>query len=356
MKPSGRPALGRFALFVPGALSLMAGMWSGLARLGVPVPSPGAEIVVGHGPIMLSGFLATLISLERAVALGRTWGWAAPALCGTAAVAMLAGASHSVLPPLVHAAGLAFVGVSAAVAWKQPASFTLTMLVGTLCWFVGNAVWLAGSPVFAAVPWWAAFLVLTIAGERLELSRLGGVTPAATRVFAAIVAVYLLAIAATPVWPDTAPRVMGAALIALASWLVRWDVARRTVRTSGLPRYVAVCLLTGYGWLTLAGALMIALGMPIAGPQYDAIWHSLFVGFVLAMIFGHAPIVFPAVFRISVPYTPLMYGWLALLQTSLAVRIGADLVGATALRQWGGTANVVAIAGFLLTVALRKRG
>ena len=38
-------------------------------------------------------------------------------------------------------------------------------------WLVGNTCWLVGWPVPQVVPWWSGFLVLTIAGERLELSR-----------------------------------------------------------------------------------------------------------------------------------------------------------------------------------------
>ena len=41
-----------------------------------------------------------------------------------------------------------------------------------LLWLVGNTCWLVGWPVPQVVPWWSGFLVLTIAGERLELSRL----------------------------------------------------------------------------------------------------------------------------------------------------------------------------------------
>ena len=61
-------------------LALLTGLWAGLARLGwaVPLPRPGFSSL--HGPLMVSGFLGTLISLERAVALGRPWAYAAPLL------------------------------------------------------------------------------------------------------------------------------------------------------------------------------------------------------------------------------------------------------------------------------------
>lgn len=46
------------------------------------------------------------------------------------------------------------------------------MGMSAFVWMVGNIVWLMGSPLFAVAPWWIGFLVLMIAGERLELSRL----------------------------------------------------------------------------------------------------------------------------------------------------------------------------------------
>ena len=39
---------------------------------------------------------------------------------------------------------------------------------------------------------------------------------------------------------------------------VHYDVARRTVRSSGLPRFMAGCLLAGYAWLVVAGAAFVA--------------------------------------------------------------------------------------------------
>jgi hypothetical protein len=44
-----------------------------------------------HGPVMVMGFLGTLIGLERAVAYGRRWAFAAPGPTGLGAVALLAG-------------------------------------------------------------------------------------------------------------------------------------------------------------------------------------------------------------------------------------------------------------------------
>ena len=59
-----------------------------------------------------------------------------------------------------------------------------------------------------------------------------------------------------------------------------------------------------------------------AGPIYDAILHALFLGFTFGMIFGHAPIIFPAVLGRPLPYRPAFYLHLILLQATLLLRIG----------------------------------
>ena len=51
----------------------------------------------------------------------------------------------------------------------------------------------------------------------------------------------------------------------------RHDVARRTVRQSGLTRFTAVCLLSGYFWLAVSGVLAVYFGTVLAGAAYDAI-------------------------------------------------------------------------------------
>src|SRR5690625_7658967 len=73
-------------------------------------------------------------------------------------------------------------------------------------------------------------------------------------------------------------------LIAIAAWLIRYDVARRTIRSEQWTRYSAWSLLTGYGWIVIGGGLGLVYGLPIAGPLYDAILHIFFVGFVFSKI------------------------------------------------------------------------
>ena len=308
---------------------------------------PSAVMIADHGPLMVSGFLGTLIGVERAVALERGWAYAAPLLTGLGGIALLFAVSVQLGVVALAAGSAVLVVASLRIVVRQPASFTITMAAGALAWLVGNVLWWTGRPVFSVVWWWAGFLLLTIAGERLELSRLMRRPEWANTAFFGACAVFVFGLGASTWWPQTGPRVTGAGMIAVALWLGFFDLARRTVRQKGLPRYVAVCLLSGYVWLAITGASLLVSGELTAGAQYDAALHAFFVGFVFSMIFGHAPIVFPAVLRVAVPYRPLFYLPLALLHLSLIARVSGDLGGVATLRLWGGALNAVAIVAFI---------
>ena len=58
----------RYPLLLIALLTLLAATWAGLLRIGWLLPAPGS-LAASHGPLMVSGFLGTLIGLERAVAL-----------------------------------------------------------------------------------------------------------------------------------------------------------------------------------------------------------------------------------------------------------------------------------------------
>ena len=133
----------------------------------------------------------------------------------------------------------------------------------------------------------------------------------------------------------------------MALWLGRHDIARRTVTQVGLTRFMAICLLSGYVWLGLSGlAALIYGGVPV-GPQYDVILHAFFLGFVFAMIFAHAPVIFPAVLGARITYRPLFYAHVVLLQITLLIRLGGDVAGWGPGRQVGGLLNAVTLVLFL---------
>ena len=161
----------RLPLLMLGAVSLVAGLLTGLARLGVPVPDGAAGLALLHGPLMAGGFFGTVIGLERAAALGRAWVYGGPLATGLGGVLLVIGA------PLPMGAGRMALGAASLAAasvmvWRgHRAGFTAVMAGAAACWLLGTLLWLAGVPVAGVVLWWLLFLVLTIAGERLELSR-----------------------------------------------------------------------------------------------------------------------------------------------------------------------------------------
>jgi hypothetical protein len=331
-----------------GMLALVGALVGGLVRLGW-APAAPAALAAFHGPVMVAGFLGTVIGLERAVALGRLWAFAAPLASGLGGLALMVGAPGGAWLMMLGSAVMVLVFVE--ILRRQAALFTVIMALGAISWSTGQILWLAGEPIPRVVFWWVGFLVLTIAGERLELTRLLRLGRPSRAAFVLAVIVLLGGLASTPFAPGAGVRLIGAALIALALWLGLFDIARRTVRMSGLPRFIAVALLSGYAWLGVAGLLTVRWGGAAAGPQYDAMLHTVFVGFVFSMIFGHAPIIVPAVLGCSVPYRPRFYVHLGVLHASLALRIAGDLAPWRPGVQWGGLANALAIVLFFASTA-----
>ncbi len=352
-----RPALERLPLLLLGFVALVVGAGAGLARLAWPMPDAIAMAAAWHGPLMVCGFFGVVISLERAVAVARMWAYAAPLLTGLGTALALHGGTGWA-PYLYLAGSVVLLLATLSVLQRQREAFVLMLAVAALCWSVGTALWATGAAVHEVVIWWLGFLVLTIAGERLELSRFMPPSAAALRWFALITALLLLALAGSllALWqadPATnwAVQGFGLGLLALAGWLARFDIARRTVRQRGLTRYIALCLLSGYGWLALGGAVMAVAGLQPGQPSYDAALHALLLGFVFSMVFGHAPIVFPAVLRVSLPYHRVFYAPLMLLHASLALRLLGDASGSFVLTRWGALGSALALAAFIVVMA-----
>jgi hypothetical protein len=327
-----------------GMLAMAAGVWTGLIRLGLALPDGGLPLAQHHAALMIAGFLGTVISLERAVALGSWWAYGAPALSSLGTAVLLAGTQRLAAWLFVAAAAVLLLA-SIAVAKRHVALFTVGLAVAAACWGIGSALWLAGYPVPVATGWWLDFLVLTITAERLELSRVAAPSRLSQVTLAAAALLLLAGSARGELANHSAPST-AVGLIGCAVWLLRHDVARRTVLLSGQPRFSATAILLGHGWLAAAGVLLLAAGPGTAAFSYDAAVHAIAIGFVLSMIFAHAPIILPAVIRIRVRYSALVYLPLALLHGSALLRIGSDLLEWTELRAISGVVTVLALASF----------
>ena len=348
LSPARPRRLPRPALAAVGLLAVLNLLWAaagGLARVGVlPVGAPGSPAGVAtlaaHGALMIGGFFGAVIALERVVALQR--GLWIPALAGAGGLlagtlGALPGAGAWVWPLtqglwLLSAAGL--LGLYG-YAWRHRAG-SLPLAVeasGALALLLGHAGWAFQSPVTALLGW-AAFLVLTIAGERRELMRLRPLPAWARAGFIAMWVGCGVALALTLAWPGAAQTLWWGLMAVLTAWLLVFDVARLQWRAAGWAGHTARCLLVGYGWLG------VAAGLGLAG-QTSA-WHALWLGFVWAMVFGHAPIMLPAL----AGWRPRPTRWallpLGVMGLSLAARILADALAWPALKGLAGAGHALA--------------
>ena len=339
------------------ALALLAGLAGGLVRAGIAWPSAAAgpwlaQATAHHAFLMICAFMGTVIGIERAVALRLPLAYAAPLASGIAGGAALAGQLEAAA--WLGAAGASvFVAVNAVVVRRQRAAHTVLLGVGAMAWAAGSLAFALGAPATAVVPWWFAFLVLTVAAERLEMTRLmrrrRGAVPALVLLLGALLA----ACALCAVRPRAGLALFGLSLAGLSLWLLAFDVARRTVRVHGLGRYMALCLLLGYVWLGASGVAWCAVAAGLAAR--DAALHGLAIGFLFSMMLGHAPVVLPALLRIRLRFGWPYYGPLVLLHGSLLLRLLRAPSGAEALAA-GAAGHAAALGLFAAVLAASALG
>jgi len=341
----------RIPMLIAGFISLIIGIYIGLARMGWNLPLQTTAQLSLHAPLMVCGFLGTVISLERAVAIGQRWAYSAPLGAAIGALLLIAGQPWWLGSMLMVIASSILSMASGLIFMKQRELFTFTLLLGSLSWLSGCILWLLGFNMLQVMPWWMGFLTLTIFGERLELSRFLKTSRGSKAMFS--IALCLFFIGASIASFNTVPdfQFLSAALAVMTLWLIFNDIVRHTIKQQGLTRFIAVALASGYLWL-LAGAV-IGLTVPYLsyGSSYDAYTHAIFIGFVFSMIFGHAPIIFPAIAKIKISYQPAFYLPLALLHLSLMLRISGDLLYLADLRKAGGALHAITIAVFILSLA-----
>lgn len=336
------------------AVALLGGLGSGLARLGWQTDHLIMGLMLVHGPLMICGFLGTLICLERAVALASRSPlvYAVPLVNAAGAVTLLVVKDSLAAKMLITTGSLGLLLISVLLFRMQPLRYTLVMALGALAWVIGNLLWLAGYPLYHIVHFWTAFLILTIVGERLELSRVRRLPASIENLLMYIVALYLAGVGISVFALGAGIRLLGLGALLMAIWLLRYDIARITIRREGLTRYIAACLLTGYLWLGIGGIIGMWYGALYGGPVYAAFLHAFLLGFVFSMIFGHAPIILPAVTGLRLEYSPIFYGHLVLLHVTLIYRTVVNLTTNTTAQQWAGLLNVVAVLLFLLVTVV----
>lgn len=343
----------RPVLLLPAGLSLLAGLDAALLLLDLPAPVTATRLPDVHGMLLVLGFVGTLIALERAVALGSRWAVAAPLLLGAGSVLTLSPAPLRVGQLVLVAGAAALVAVYVPLWQRQADEAVLVQAFGAALAVGAAALWASGVEIPVLLPWLVAFVVLTIAGERLELARLAmGASAGPTLVLLAVV--FAAGVVASLLVPRPGSVLLGAALAVLVAWLASHDAARRTVRSTGLTRYMAVCMLAGYVWAAVAAAVWLTQGSVRDGAAYDVVVHAIFLGFTISMVMAHAPVILPVVLGRPLRYHPVLYLPVVLLHASLAIRIwlgdGLDVPHAWRI---GAVLNIVALLGFLAVAASR---
>ncbi len=340
----------RLAFLLTGGIALLAGTDAALLLLGLSAPVVTVRLAEVHGPLMVFGFVGTVVVLERAVATRRWWAFFSPGMLGIGGLAIM-----SPLPLVVGQ--IAFVigsfvlaGIYAEIWRKQTSASTAVQALGAVTAIMATVLWLGGASIPQIVPAMGLFLILTISGERLELARISPTVDARAELWLLIPSLCLTGSAIVALfWPVIGFPLLGASMLGLVVWLFRYDVATKLIRAKGLPRYMAICLLVGYVWLVVAAGVWLTGGPVYSGPPYDAVLHAIFLGFVISMIMAHAPTILPAVLRRPLPYRPIMYVPVVLLHVSLLLRtLWGDARGDVGMVQWGGVLNIVALLLFVV--------
>ncbi|MBV6643349.1 MAG: hypothetical protein KI791_21695 [Cyclobacteriaceae bacterium] len=326
------------------ATCLITGIFTGWFRLGFDLPVE--SVFLHHGAIMTGSFLGTVILLERIVAMKKKWLFAFPLINGSSVIFYFLNLKEIAFSCLIIGAfGLVFVFFL--INLKHGDLPHRIMWIGATAWLIGNIHLFLFASYAHSILWWMAFLLLTIVGERLELSRFLPVSDAKKYALVGFLIIFLL----SGVLPFHlgGQYLTGASMVLISGWLVLYDMVRKSMKMPGVHRFSAITLLCGYVWLAIARLLYI---LNVTGEvTYDALIHSFFLGFIFSMIFAHAPIILPGVLGLNPrPYHPSLYLWVALFQVSLVVRVSGGLFSINGWKQWGGLVNGIVILLFLINL------
>lgn len=296
------------------------GLFAGLIRIGWRWNVP--NVAASHGAIMVGGFLGTLILVEKSLPLKKKYLLILAAVNASSVVLITAGQQKIGIYCLVIGACAlvwTFIQYLRDQTFDRP---LIIMLSGSIFLLTGHVLLLATGLYPMALPWWMAFIIFIITGERLELSKFLPVSAFSKTVLISFLGLFVTSLLVP--YHSFGKYLSGAGLMLIATWLMRFDVISIGLKKNGLTRFSSVALLGGYCALLLTGAFMTSFAD--VAFAYDIIIHTFFLGFTFSMIFAHGPIILPGVLGIGVrPYHPTLFAPLILLWISLVIRISADL-------------------------------
>jgi len=343
------PTFPRLPLLGLGLAVLALALYGGLLRLERSLPIPSTDWLAYHGPLMVSGFMGTMIGVERAITLDRNWLYLGPLASLVGSGLFLAGIEPGLAGALLLTASGFLLLSALLISWRRPELHRIVMVLAAGSWFSGNLLWITGAQIPTIVLWWLGFIVLNFAGERLELTRLFRPSNRASLFLAGAVGLFLVGALWTVPNQEQGTRMASLGLASLAVWLALVDPELRPPSLKGEAGYLAVCLGIGYFWLFVSGAIGTAWAPHASGPAYDAFLHTVFLGYLFTMMFGHTAQMFEHI--IQKPFAYLWTNWvhLVLLTGSLALRVVCDLGGWIGLRRVAGSLNALAIVLFFVS-------
>ena len=306
------------------------------------------EVAGEHGALMTGSFLGTLICLERIVALKKKWMYIIPVISGMSLVFFLLGEQRIAMSLLAAGSlGLVYIYIDLINRFKE--YYFYVMMIGAIGWAVGNIIMIINPFYPQAAPWWIVFILLTVFGERLELSKFLPQSKLKRVTMIISISVFMLGIILP--YHTIGKFISGAGMLLIAFWLLKYDIARKSVKAKGMHRFTGSLLLAGYFWLLVCGLLMIYDFNSLY--NYDAMLHAFFLGFTFSMIFAHAPIIFPGVAGLIIrPFHDSLFIWAILLQISLAMRIVSGLLMESHYRTLSGMFNAVIIILFFINLVI----
>lgn len=327
-------------------VSLVVGVLSGLFRMGWTIPM--GQVAGAHGALMTGSFLGSLICLERIVALKKKWLYSIP-LISALSIVLFALNHHQAAFVLLTIGSLGLIYIYTDLIGRFKEYYFYIMMLGAIAWAVGNILMVFRAFYPQAAPWWIAFILLTVYGERLELSKFLPQTRRKKNTMYMAIFVFMSGLLLP--YHGVGKIISGIGLLLIAIWLLHYDIARKSVKSHGMHRFTGGLLLAGYFWLIACAYMMLLDTGSIY--QYDAMLHTFFLGFTFSMIFAHAPIIFPGVAGINVrPFHPTLFIWAILFQLSLIIRVAGDMAENITMRKAGGVCNALVILFFFVNLAI----
>jgi hypothetical protein len=328
-------------------ITMLTGMYIGFIRIGWAFPAPLSLPIPHHGILMAGSFLGTLISVERVYTLKNRLVWLIPILMISSLVFILLQQNQVAFGVLLMGSiGYLMICIQNFRTYKLKGDALL--LIGAFFQIVAFTTFILTHSYPISFAGWLLFFLLTIVGERLNLTRF---LPVSQKAAIELYIWFGVLIVSSFLYHFGFALGVNLCLWGIAQWLFRNDIALINIKRDGHYQFLGAALIGAYIWLFITGSLgLIKSDNPWL---YDALLHAFFVGFVLSMVLAHAPVIFPGLLQIKQrPFHPFMYVWLIALHISLFLRIYGDLSENYELRKLGGLLNGISFVGYLLTIAV----